>query len=118
MLYSKSLCVIYFIFMASLEGGSAHKESTCNAGDLDSIPRLARSPGEGRSYPLQYFGLGKFMDSVHGLTKSWTRLSDFHFHFIVIVVCICQLPFPSLYFPFSPCNHKFVFHICDSISVL
>ena len=30
------------------------KESTCNAGDLGSIPRLGRSPGEGNGYPLQY----------------------------------------------------------------
>ena len=27
--------------------GSAGKESTCNAGDLGSIPGLGRSPGEG-----------------------------------------------------------------------
>ena len=29
--------------------GSAGKESTCNAGDLGSIPGLGRSPGEGMS---------------------------------------------------------------------
>ena len=33
-------------------GGSAGKESTCNAGDLGSIPGLGRSPGEGNSCPL------------------------------------------------------------------
>ena len=33
---------------------SAGKESTCNAGDLGSIPGLGRSPGEGIGYPLQY----------------------------------------------------------------
>ena len=32
---------------------SAGKESTCNAGDLGSIPGLGRSPGEGKGYPLQ-----------------------------------------------------------------
>src|SRR5574337_398042 len=32
--------------------GSAGKESACNAGDLDSIPGLGRSPGEGKGYPL------------------------------------------------------------------
>ena len=36
--------------------GSASKESTCNVGDLGSIPGLGRSPGEGKSYPLQYSG--------------------------------------------------------------
>ena len=30
------------------------KESTCNAGDLGSIPGLRRSPGEGIGNPLQY----------------------------------------------------------------
>ena len=34
--------------------GSAGKESTCNMGDLGLIPRLGRSPGEGKGYPLQY----------------------------------------------------------------
>ena len=47
------------------------KESACNAGDLDSIPGLGRSPGEGKGYPLQYSGLWNSMDSiVHGVTKS------------------------------------------------
>ena len=34
--------------------GSTGKESTCNAGDLGSIPGLGRSPGEGIGYTLQY----------------------------------------------------------------
>ena len=33
-------------------GGSDGKESTCNVGDLDSIPRLGRFPGEWNGYPL------------------------------------------------------------------
>ena len=62
--------------------GSAGKESTCNAGDLSSIPGLGRSPGEGNSYPLRYSGLENSMDyTVHGVPKSWTQLYDFHFHF-------------------------------------
>ena len=35
-------------------GGSAGKESACNAGDLGSIPGSGRFPGEGIGYPLQY----------------------------------------------------------------
>ena len=59
--------------------GSAGKESTCNAGDLGSIPRLGRSPGEGKGYPLQYSGLDNSMECiVHGVVKSWTQLSDLH----------------------------------------
>ena len=61
--------------------GSAGKESACSAGDLDSIPGLGRSPGEGKVYPLQYSGLENSMDSiVHGVTKSQTQLSNLHFH--------------------------------------
>ena len=51
-------------------GGSAGKESACNAEDL----------GEGNGYPLQYSGLKDSMDWVHGITKSQTRLINFHFH--------------------------------------
>ena len=36
---------------------------------------------EGNGYSRQYSGLENFMVSiVHGVTKSWTWLSDFHFH--------------------------------------
>ena len=67
-------------YVQDFPGISASKESTCNAGDLGSIPGLGRSPGEGNSYPLQYSGLENFMDCiVHGVTKSQTQLSDFHF---------------------------------------
>ena len=62
-------------------GGSVGKESACSVGDLGSIPGLGRSPGEGKGYPLQYSGLENSMDCIdHGVTESWTQLSDFHFH--------------------------------------
>ena len=41
------------------------KESTCNAGDLDLIPGLGKSPGEGKGYPLQYSG------EFYGLYRPW-----------------------------------------------
>ena len=37
--------------------GLDSKESTCNEGDLGSIPGLGGTPGEGNIYPLQYSGL-------------------------------------------------------------
>ena len=37
--------------------GSAGNESACNVEELGSIPRLGRSPGEGKGYLLQYSGL-------------------------------------------------------------
>ena len=62
-------------------GGSVGKESACNAGDPGSIPGLGRSSGEGKGYSLQFSGLENSMECiVHGVTKSWTQMSDFHFH--------------------------------------
>ena len=42
--------------------GSDGKESTCNVGDLGSIPELGRSPGEEHGNPLQYSSL----ENPHG----------------------------------------------------
>ena len=54
---------------------SASEESAYHAGDLGSIPRLGRSPGERKGYPVQYSGLEKSMDCrVHGVAKSQTQL--------------------------------------------
>ena len=64
-------------------GGSDGKESACSAGDLGSTPVLGRSPGEGNGNTLQYSCLenpmerGAWWATVHGVTKSWTQLSDF-----------------------------------------
>ena len=67
-------------FRGSLDG----KESACNVGDLGLISGLRRSPEEGSSYPIQCSCLENSMDrgdwggaTVHGVTKSWTLLSDF-----------------------------------------
>ena len=55
--------------------------SACTVGDLGSVPGLGRSPGEGKSYPLQYSGLEISMDCIaHEIPRSQTQLSDFHFH--------------------------------------
>jgi len=56
-------------------GGSDGKESACNEGDLDSIPRLGRSPGGGHGNPLQYclenpMDRGAGWASVHGVAES------------------------------------------------
>ena len=73
---------LLFNMLSRLVIGSVGKESACNEGDLDSVPGLGKSPGEGKGYPLQYSGLENSMDCiVHGVTKSQTWLSDFHFHF-------------------------------------
>ena len=82
-----SVSIFLYIITNSLSSlgfpcGSADKESACNAGDLGLILGSGRSPGEGKLYPVQYSGLENSMDCiVHGVTKSWTRLREFHFHF-------------------------------------
>ena len=43
-------------------GGSEGKVSACDVGDLDSIPGLGTSPGEGNGSPLQYSCLENPMD--------------------------------------------------------
>ena len=57
------------------------------AGDPGSIPGLGRSPGKRKDYSLQYSGLENSMDCiVHGVTKSRTRLSDFHFLKLILFI--------------------------------
>ena len=66
--------------------GSEVKAPPCNAGDLGLTPGSGRSLGEGNGNPLQYSCLENPIDggplaTVHGVAKSWTRLSDFTFTF-------------------------------------
>ena len=69
----------FFLLMCVL---SVDKEPACNAGDLNSILALGRSPGEGNGNPLQYSCLEKSMDreawcaTVHGVPKNQTWLRD------------------------------------------
>ena len=66
------------------------KNPPANAGDIrnaGSVPGLGKSPGGGHGNSLQYFCLENPMDRgpwraiVHGVAKSWTRLSNQHSHF-------------------------------------
>ena len=63
-------------------GGSGGKEFACNAGDPGSVLGSGRSHGEGHGNLLQYSCLensmnrGAWRATVHGVAKSWTRLSN------------------------------------------
>ena len=59
-------------YTSSFPSGLEVKGSACNVGDLGSIPRSGRSPGEGKGYPLQYSGLENSMDSPWGHKESDT----------------------------------------------
>ena len=83
--FSSSICYldfsVYSIYVG-FPGGSDGEEFASNAGDLGSTPGSERSPGEGNGYSVQYSCLDNPIDreawqaTDHGVTKSWTRLSD------------------------------------------
>ena len=86
-----SISQVWYSGYRLIPGGSEDKASACHAGDQGLIPGLGRSPGEGNGNPLQYSCLENPMDggawwaTVHGVTKSRTRLSDFtSLHFTVV----------------------------------
>ena len=71
------------IFMEyGFPGGSEVKNRPLDAADAGSIPESGRSPGGANGNPLQYSCLEYSMDggawqaTIHGVTKSWTQLSD------------------------------------------
>ena len=63
------------------------KEFAFNAGDVDSIPGLGRSLGEGNGNPLEYSCLENPMDRgawraiAYGITKSLARLKKLNMHY-------------------------------------
>ena len=73
------------MLIGGLPGGSVVKNLPANAGDTRDMgltPGSRRSPGVPNGNPLQCSCLKNSMDrgtqqgAVHGVAKSWTRLSD------------------------------------------
>ena len=68
-------CLWNSLALMGFPGGSDGKASSCNGGDLDSIPGWGRSPGEGNGNLLQYSCLENPVDrevwqaTVHGVTR-------------------------------------------------
>jgi len=76
-----------YTFPRGFPGGSVVKNPPANARDARdtaSIPESGRCPGGGNGNPLQYsclensMGRGAWRATVHGVSKSWTRLSTQH----------------------------------------
>ena len=76
------LCFVDYNALNELPQWLSGKESTCNAGDLPSVPGLGRSPGGGNGNPLQFSCLRNPMDrgawqaTACGVTKSQARLNN------------------------------------------
>ena len=68
----------YLDYVRGFLGASVVKNLPADAGNTGLIPGLGRSPGEGKSNPLQYSCQGRCMDrgaqwaTVPGVAKSWT----------------------------------------------
>ena len=62
--------------MLGFPGDSVVKNTPANAGDMGSIPRLGRSPGNGDANQYscleKSMGRGSLAGSVHVIAKSWT----------------------------------------------
>jgi hypothetical protein len=65
------------IFKSILEDeSSVDEESSCNAGDPDSLPRSGRFVGEGIGYPLQYSWtslVAQLVKYLHAVQEAWIQ---------------------------------------------
>ena len=74
-----STAVVFIYYELSIEGASLVAQ--CQSRRYRFDPGSGRSPGEGHGNPLQDSCLGNPMNrgawqsAVHGVAKSWTRLS-------------------------------------------
>ena len=72
----------WLVWSLCVSGGPDGKVSACIAGDPDSIHGSRCSSGEGHDNPRQYsclensMGRGAWRAIVHGVTTSWTGLSN------------------------------------------
>ena len=85
-------------------GGSAGKESTCNAG-AGFNPWVGKIPWRRERLPTPLFWPGEFhgLYTVRGAANSWTRLNNFHVHSEFYIV-IQKFKRPT----------SFVFHLCET----
>ena len=78
----RSRVAVSYSYVQGFPGGSVIKNPPASAGDAGLIPGLGRSLRERKGNPLQYSCRGNPRDrgarraAVHGVQKSWTRLSD------------------------------------------
>ena len=87
------------VYILGFPCGSADKESSCDAGDLGSIPGLGRCPGEGKGYPLQYSGLENSVDNPwgHKELNITERLKTMYIFYIIYIYIFFFLSYTLLY---------------------
>ena len=89
-------------FTLGFPGDSDGGESARNAGDLSSIPRSGRSPGEENDNPLQYSCLENpwtgvvWRATVHRVATSQTLRSDFTFSLLTLRSVVKRRPLQCL----------------------
>ena len=87
--------ILLNVFHLGFPGGSVGKESACNARDLDSVPGLEISPGEGNGNLFQYSHLKNSIDrgvgqaEVHGIAESDTTVR--------LIFTFSLSPYPKLF---------------------
>ena len=86
--------------------GNIEKASLPGGTVVGSTPGLGRFPGVGNGNPLQYSRLKNSMDrgawwvAVHGVTKSWTQLSDFTYLLTQpLLLCVVFVSKPGISCP-------------------
>ena len=83
-----------YMYMASLVAQLV-KNPPVKAEDVDSVPGLGRSPGEGNDNPLQYSSLGNPMDRgawwaiVRGVAKRVGHELTIAYIYIYKNMCLC-----------------------------
>ena len=78
------LYYLKFFLYEDFPSSSDREESACIAADPDLILGSGRFPESKYDYPLcleNSMNRGACGATVHGVTKSWIRLSEQHFHF-------------------------------------
>ena len=80
---------------------------------LGEIPGWVRYPGEGKGHSLQYPGLENSMGCmVHGVTKSRTRLSDFHSQPLTATLHLLSIPLALGSQSSTLCLRRFAYSGC------
>ena len=67
---------VSFLPPSLFPGGSAGKESPCNAGDPGLFPGPGKSPGEGNGYPHQYSWaslVAQLVKNLLAMRETWVQ---------------------------------------------